>query len=130
MSTKIEHLNNAPGAPTPVGAYSQAVKVGDVVHLAGQIGIAPETGELVSGGIKAEALQVFENIRAVLMFAGSSPVEIVMCSIFLAEMSDAKEVNQLYSSFINPESAPARQTVAVKELPLGALIEISVIAAC
>lgn len=129
MST-LEHINNAPNAPKPVGAYSQAVKVGDVVYLAGQIGLNPETGEMVAGGLVEQARQVFANLSAVLVHAGSSPEKIAMTSIFLADISDAKQVNELYSDFVNPQAAPARQTFAVKELPLGARIEISVIAAC
>ena len=126
--SQIKHINGASGAPAPVGAYSQAVRAGEMLFLAGQVGIDPETGSLVPGGVEAQAHQVFKNLEAVLGHAGSSSEKIVMTSIFLAEISDAGPVNTLYSEFINSDAAPARQTLAVKDLPLGALIEISVIA--
>lgn len=125
----MEFINDAQGAPKPVGAYSQAVEVGGLVFLAGQIGIDPATGELVAGGIEAQTKQVLTNVRAVLTAAGSSPDQIVMATVFLAEISDSKTVNGFYAEFVNIKNPPARQTVSVKALPMGALIEISVIAA-
>lgn len=128
MST-LEYINNAPQAPAPVGAYSQAVAIGDTLYLAGQVGLNPETGSLVEGGLEAQAKQVFANVKAVLAHAGSSVDKIAMTTIFLADIQDGKRVNELYAEFINSKAAPARQTLAVKDLPLGAAIEISVIAA-
>lgn len=125
----LKHINNAPGAPVPVGAYSQAVQVGSTLYLAGQIGLDPSSGALVEGGVEMQTKQVLANIDAVLRFAGSAPDRIAMTTIFLANISDAKLVNELYGAFVNPAAAPARQTLAVKDLPLGALVEISVIAA-
>lgn len=126
---QMKHINNAPGAPTPVGAYSQAVQVGELLFLAGQIAIDPATGAMIEGGVVEQTKQVLANIDAVLRHAGTSPAKIAMTSVFLTSISDAKQVNELYSSFVVPGAAPARQTFAVKDLPLGAVVEISVIAA-
>ncbi len=124
----MEFIREAAGAPKPVGAYSAAVKAGGFLFLAGQIGLNPETGALVDGGLEAQTRQVLRNLDAVLAHCGSSPKRITMTTIFLTSIADAKVVNELYGQFVDPAAAPARQTVAVKELPLGALVEISVIA--
>ena len=124
----MKAINNAVGAPSPVGTYSQAVCAGDLAFLAGQIGISPESAELVSGGVETEVKQVLSNITAVLEHVGSSPEQIVMTTIFLADINDAKLVNEIYGEFVDSAAPPARQTVAVRELPLGARVEISVIA--
>jgi 2-iminobutanoate/2-iminopropanoate deaminase len=126
----MEAIRKVSGAPAPVGAYSPAVKAAGLVFCSGQIAIDPETNQLVSGGVAQQAKQVFKNLAAVLEASGSSVDKIVMSSIFLAEIADAKEINGLYSDFIEQSAPPARQTLAVKDLPLGALIEISVIAEC
>ncbi len=124
----LQALNNIPGAPVPVGAYSQVVRAGNLLFCAGQVGLVPETGKLAGESFEAQAKQVLANIDAVLRGAGSSPAEIVMTTVFLTAMSYAPVMNGLYSEFVNQAAPPARQTVAVKELPLGALVEISVIA--
>ena len=124
----IEFINNAPGAPKPVGPYSQAVSVGGTIYCSGQIGIDPNSGAIVAGGVEAELRQVLANLKAVLSGAGSSPDKVVMASIFLTNIADGKIVNPIYGEFVNQQNPPARQTVAVKDLPLGALVEISVIA--
>lgn len=125
----MQFVNNAQGAPTPVGAYSQAVIHSGVAYLAGQVGIDPSTGAIVSGGLEAQTKQVLANLKAVLIAADSSPSQILMTTIFLSEIASAKAVNELYAAFVDPKNPPARQTVAVKDLPLGALVEISLIAA-
>jgi 2-iminobutanoate/2-iminopropanoate deaminase len=117
------------GAPAPIGPYSAAVKVGNLLFCAGQIALDPKTGTLVDGGVREQTEQVLKNLDAVLRGAGSSPEQIAMTTIFLTEMIHGKVVNELYAAFVDPDSPPARQTVAVKELPAGALVEISVIAA-
>ena len=114
-------------APEAIGPYSQAVVVGDTVYCSGQVPLVPETMELVSGDIEAQTHQVMENLRAVLSEAGSDFSRVVKFTIFLDRMSDFKTVNQLYSSYLSGE-LPARETVAVAELPKGAKIEISCIA--
>jgi len=124
----MEVLKDIKGAPSPVGAYSPAVKCNGMVFCSGQIAIDPETGEFVTGGVEDQATQVFKNLTAVLAASGSAADKIVMTTIFLAKIEDAKSVNALYSDFVNPDAPPARQTIAVKDLPLGALVEVSVIA--
>lgn len=125
----MEHFNNLPGAPLPVGAYSQAVLAAGLVFCAGQIGIDPATGKLISGGVEIETRRVLANIDAVLNGSRTSKERIVMTSIFLVDIADAAKVNEIYAAFIGKNSAPARQTFAVKELPMQARVEISVIAA-
>lgn len=128
----MKQHTNAPGVAAPVGAYSQAIESGNLLFCSGQIGIDPQTGKLVGKDdgktFKDEVGQVFKNIEGVLKHAGSEPQKIVFSSIFLLTMDDFKEVNELYSKFVSSTMPPARQTVAVKELPLGARVEISVIA--
>ena len=124
----MEFIRDVKGAPAPVGAYSPAVRVGDMLYCAGQVGLDPESGALAEG-LEAQAKQVFQNLVAVLSAAGTSAENIAMTTIFLADIKDAKAVNQIYSDFVSSERLPARQTLAVKELPLGALVEVSLIAA-
>ena len=113
-------------APGAIGPYSQAIDTGDFVFLAGQIGIDPEKGELVSS-IEAQARQVMENIKAVLQEAGLGFGNVVKTTIYLANMEDFGKVNEIYGSYFE-KPYPARSTVAVKSLPKGALVEIEVIA--
>lgn len=123
----MKTIKQIPNAPKPVGPYSPAVVCANMIYLSGQIGIDPETGKLVDGGIESQTRQVLSNLDAVLAAAGSNPDKIVMTTIFLADIADGKVVNELYGEFVNSENPPARQTVAVKNLPLGALIEISAV---
>lgn len=124
----MENIKEAPGAPKPVGPYSAAVKSGNLAFLAGQIALNPESGVLVDGGIVEQTKQVLANLKAVLKASGSSPEQIVMSTVFLTDIADGKVVNELYGEFVSKDAPPARQTVAVKALPLGAIVEISVIA--
>ena len=125
----MDFIATAEGAPRPVGPYSAAVKAGNLVFCAGQIGLSPETGELIPGGIREQTKQVLQNLDCVLRRAGTAKDKIALVTIFLKEISDAKTVNEMYGDWIVPGAAPARQTLAVKDLPLGALVEISLIAA-
>jgi 2-iminobutanoate/2-iminopropanoate deaminase len=124
----MEALNGIKNAPSPIGPYSQAVKVGQLLFCSGQIAIDPVTGQLISGGIEQQTDQVLRNLAAVLLGAGSSPEKIVMSTIFLTDIEHGQVVNQRYAGFVSKMSPPARQTVAVKALPAGAIVEISVIA--
>ncbi len=121
-------LNNAPNAPAPVGMYSQAVDAGQLVFLSGQIGIDPHSSKLVSSDASEQTKQILKNIEAVLKYAGSHWDKVVMTTIFLADMQDGPVVNELYSEAVNRNAPPARQTVAVRELPMNAKVEISVVA--
>ena len=126
----MEFLNNLKNVPAAVGAYSQAVKAGGLLFCSGQIGIDPATGVLVPGGVEEELGQVLRNIDSVLAGSGATKEQIAMTSIFLADIADGKVVNKLYGEYVHPTNPPARQTIAVKDLPLAARVEISVIVAC
>ena len=114
----IIHTDNAPKA---IGAYSQAVKVGNTVYLSGQIGFVPETMELVDG-IEAQTEQMFKNLKAVVEASGATLSNIVKLNIYLTDMSNFAEVNTVMAKyFVTPY--PARAAIGVKELPRGALVE-------
>lgn len=115
------------GAPGAIGPYSQAIADGGVVFCSGQLGLDPATGRLVEGGTTAQAERALRNLAAVLDAAGCTFANVAKVTIFLAEMADFAEVNRVYAGFF-PDPAPARSTVAVKELPLGARIEIEAVA--
>jgi 2-iminobutanoate/2-iminopropanoate deaminase len=114
-------------APAAVGPYSQAVVVGQFVFTAGQIAIDPQTGQLIRGGIVEETRQVLRNLAGVLEAAGSSLDKVVKTTVFLSDMADFQNVNRVYGEFF-PAAPPARSTIEVSRLPLGALIEIEAIA--
>ncbi|MBR0133550.1 MAG: RidA family protein [Lachnospiraceae bacterium] len=117
------HTNNAPAA---IGPYSQAMKVGNLLFTSGQIPIVPATGEIVEGGIEAQAKQACENLKAVAEAAGTSLEKVVKTTCFLAEMSDFAAFNQVYGEYFTEK--PARSCVAVKTLPKNVLCEIEMIA--
>ncbi|RUA18296.1 MAG: hypothetical protein DSY55_00400 [Clostridia bacterium] len=123
MTREMIHTRHAPAA---VGPYSQAVKVGSLVFTAGQIGIDPATGKLQEG-LASQTKQVLVNLKAVLEAAGSGMADIVKTTVFLADMADFATVNGIYGDFFE-KTPPARSTVAVAGLPLGALVEIEAIA--
>ena len=115
-------------APSPVGPYSQAVRQGRWVFASGQIPIDPATGELVGGEIEAQTERVLENLRAVLEAAGSSLGRVVKTTIYVTDLSLFGRVNAVYGRFFSSDPAPARATVQVAALPLGAGIEIDAVA--
>jgi len=123
MSRQIIHTSDAPAA---VGPYSQAVRIGSLVYTAGQIGIDPATGQL-QDGLEAQARQVMRNLQAVLEAAGANFGSVVKTTIFITDMADFGVINGIYGSYF-PDSPPARSTVAVAQLPLGALVEIEAVA--
>jgi len=114
-------------APSAIGPYSQAIEIGDTVLLSGQIGLDPQTGKLVSGGIEHETRQVLDNIREVLRAAGLGFGDVVKTTVFLINLADFEIVNGVYGEHFT-EDFPARSTVQVAALPRGALVEIEVIA--
>lgn len=114
-------------APAAIGPYSQAIVVGQLVYTSGQIGLDPTTGQMVPGGVAAEAERVLENLSHVLVAAGSSLAHVVKTTIFLTEMSDFAAVNEIYGKYFTGVT-PARSTVAVKALPRGAVVEIEAVA--
>ena len=115
-------------APLPVGPYNQAVLVGNMLYLSGQIPIDPKTNEFVKGGIAEQTEQVIKNIKAVLEEAGSSLDKIVKATVFLKDMGSFSEMNAVYSKYFKAQNAPARSTIEVARLPKDALVEIEVVA--
>ena len=118
---------SAPDAPKAMGAYSPAVRAGNLLFISGQIPINPATGELVSGSIAAEAEQVMRNLTALLKAAGLSFDHVVRTTVFLADMNDFAAVNEVYGTYFS-EPYPARATVQVARLPKDARVEIDLIA--
>jgi 2-iminobutanoate/2-iminopropanoate deaminase len=115
-------------APAPIGPYSQAVKSGNLIYVSGMVAKDPSTGNMVTANIKEETQKVMENIRGVLVEAESKLDNIVKTTIFLTNMDDFAQVNEVYGSFFPNGNFPARETVQVSRLPLNVNIEISVIA--
>jgi len=124
MNREIVHSDHAPKA---IGPYAQAIKVRDIVYTAGQIPIDPKTGNFVEGGIGAQTRQVLENLKAVLTATGSSLDQVVKATVFLKNMADFAAMNEVYAEYLGG-AKPARSTVAVAELPRGALVEIDLVA--
>ena len=124
---KMKTIINTNDAPAPIGPYSQAVIAGNFVFVSGQVAINPKTADLVIDDIKKETQQVMENIKAILSEAGVDFSNIVKTSIFLKDMQNFTQVNEVYGSFFK-EQFPARETVAVAGLPKNVNVEISVTA--
>jgi len=114
-------------APAAVGPYSQGVRVGNLVFTAGQAGLDPTTGRMVEGGIEAQTQQTLENLSAILQAAGSSLLQVVKTTVFLQDIADFQTMNRVYARFFGGQP-PARSTVQVAALPLGALVEIEAVA--
>lgn len=121
---KIIKTDNAPGA---VGPYSQGVACGGFVFTSGQLPMDPRTGKFVEGGIREEARQCLENVKAVLEAAGTTLDKAVKATVFLADIKDFSAVNEVYATFFT-DNPPARSAYQVAELPLGARVEIEMIA--
>lgn len=119
-------------APAAVGPYSQAVSTGDgagaAVYLSGQIPLDPRTGQLVEGGIQAQAEQVLRNLQAVLAAAGLGLGDVVKTTVLLADINDFQAVNEVYARYFTGPVLPARAAYAVAALPLGARVEVEAVA--
>lgn len=115
-------------APKPVSAYSQAIRSGSLLFLAGQIPIDPATGQVVSGTIAEETERIFENLSAVLSAAQATLENVVKTTVYLTDMADFPAFNAVYARYF-PREPPARTTVAVAALPLGVRVEVEAIAA-
>jgi len=111
-------------APAAIGPYSQAILARGLVHCSGQIALDPATGTLVQGDVSAQAERVLANLAAVLAAAGSDLSRVVKCTVYLRSMSDFAAVNAVYARHFPGDAPPARATVAVLDLPKGALVEI------
>lgn len=115
-------------APAPIGPYNQAVLAGNTLYTSGQIALNPKTGELVLDDIKTETKQVMENMRAVLKEAGMTFDNVIKTSIFISDMHNFSKINEVYATYFNEDTAPARETVEVANLPKFVNVEISMIA--
>ena len=125
MTTReIIHTDQAPRA---VGPYSQAIRLDSLVFTAGQIAIDPTTNKFIDGNIEQQTRQVLNNLSAVLEEAGSSLNQVIKTTVFLSDMDNYAALNGVYTEFFS-EAKPARSTVAVAKLPLGALVEIECVA--
>ncbi|MDQ6968828.1 MAG: Rid family detoxifying hydrolase [Mariprofundaceae bacterium] len=124
MSIKVIHSESAPKA---VGPYSQAIAYAGILYASGQIGLDPKLGKMVGEDVEAQAMQVTKNLTAVLQEAGSGIDDILKVNIFLVDMDDFPLVNTIYAAWLG-EHRPARATVAVAALPLGAKVEMDLIA--
>jgi len=115
-------------APAPIGPYNQAVLVNNMLFTSGQIAFNPKTNQLVLDSINIETKQVMENLKAVLIEAEMTFENVVKTSIFIADMNDFSKINEVYGSYFNESTAPARETVQVACLPKNVNVEISMIA--
>lgn len=114
-------------APAPIGPYNQAIQYGDMLFVSGQIAMDPNTGELIQGDIQTQTHMVMKNLKAVLNAAGMDFSNIIKSSIFLMDMGQFAQVNEVYGSYFT-DNPPARETVQVSGLPKGVNVEISVVA--
>ena len=122
---KIIHTDKA---PAPIGPYNQAIQFGNMLYTSGQIAINPATGKLEIADITAETTLVMENLRAVLQAAGMNFEHVIKASIFVSDMHNFTAINQVYATYFNEATAPARETVEVANLPKFVNVEISMIA--
>lgn len=114
-------------APKAIGPYSQAVKHGGMIYTSGQIPLDPATGKLVEGDFEAMARRVFDNLAAVLAAAGAEFRHVLKTTVYLKDLSDFQKLNAVYAEYFG-EHKPARSTVGVAQLPLGAAVEIDLVA--
>ena len=121
---RTHHSDGAPGA---IGPYSQAVEIDGWLFTSGQVGLDPATGALVEGGFEAQALRVFENLRAVLGTAGCTFSDVVKATVYVTDLADFQTLNRIYAEAMG-DHKPARSTVQVAALPAGALVEIDLVA--
>ena len=123
----VQYVNEIPNSPAPLPFFSQLVWAGDTAYLSGQIGLDPETMKVVEGGIVAETEKTFDNIEAVLSAQGLGIEDVCKVSIYLVDIKDFPIMNEVYKKRVK-DARPARETVVVKELALGARIEITMTA--
>ena len=124
----MKKIINTLKAPQPIGPYSQAVLVGDVLYTSGQISLNPETGKLVKDSIDIETVQVMENLKAVLQAANMTFKNVIKSTIFISDMKNFGAINNVYGKYFDDSTAPARETVEVANLPKFVNVEISMIA--
>jgi len=122
----MRSLIETPNAPRAIGPYSQAVKYGDLLFVSGMLGMDPKSGEFAGPDIEKQAIQVLENLKAVIEAAGMSLQNVLKSTVFLKDMNDFAKFNEIYGRYF-PAEPPARETIEVARLPRDAAIEISVI---
>jgi len=127
MSTFTREVVLSPNAPTPIGPYSQAIKANGFLFISGQVALDPATGNLVAGGIEQQTEQVLRNLSAILRAAGSSWEKVVKTTVYLKNMSEFGQMNEIYGRF-SKGTPPARSTVEVARLPRDVAVEIDIIA--
>jgi len=123
----MKQIIYTPNAPAALGPYSQAVETNGMLFISGQVPIDPETGKVIEGGITEQTKQVMKNIEAILNEAGYTFANVIKSTCLLSDMANFAEMNTVYGKYY-PENPPARAAFAVKELPLGVLVEIETIA--
>ncbi|MGC1472617.1 MAG: Rid family detoxifying hydrolase [Psychroserpens sp.] len=124
----MKTIINTPLAPAPIGPYNQAILSGNTLYTSGQIAINVQSGELVLESITAETEQVMQNLKAVLEAAGMTFDQVIKSSIFISDMNNFSLINEVYAKYFNSQTAPARETVEVANLPKFVNVEISMIA--
>lgn len=124
----MKTIIHTPNAPAPIGPYNQAVLINNTLYTSGQIAINPTSNQLITDNIEAETKQVMENLKAVLAAAQMSFENVVKVSIFISDMAMFSKINEVYGSYFNEATAPARETVQVANLPKYVNVEISAIA--
>jgi 2-iminobutanoate/2-iminopropanoate deaminase len=124
----MKKVITTPKAPAPIGPYNQAILSGDTLYISGQIPLDPETGTLVEGDIKKETRKCMENLKAILTEAGMTFENVVKSSIYVKDMHQFAAINEVYASYFDAATAPARETVEVSNLPKFVNVEISMIA--
>ena len=122
-----KHTVTTRRAPAAVGPYNQAVVYDQLIFCSGQIGLLPDSGDMAGQNINSQLHQTMKNLGEVLKAAGSDWKKVIKCTVYLADMKDFAEVNEIYGTYF-PENPPAREAVAVKTLPKNALVEVSCIA--
>jgi 2-iminobutanoate/2-iminopropanoate deaminase len=125
---QMKKIINTPNAPAPIGPYNQAVLSGNTLYTSGQIAFNVSTGAFVLDNIKVETKQVMENLKAVLKAADMGFEHVVKTTIFISDMDNFGQINEVYGQYFDPETAPARETVQVARLPKDMNVEISMIA--
>jgi 2-iminobutanoate/2-iminopropanoate deaminase len=123
----MKKIINTQNSPAPIGPYSQAVLSNGTLYMSGQIAISPKDGELKTASIEMETRQVMSNMEAVLIAADMHWKDVVKCSIYLSDMNNFAEINEIYAEYFKT-NPPARETVEVSKLPKGVNVEISCIA--
>ena len=124
----MKKIINTPNSPEPIGPYNQAILKDKTLFISGQIALDPKTMTLVNSSITEESTQVMDNLKNILYQANMNFNDVVKTSIFLSNMDYFNDVNKVYSSYLNPGKEPARETIAVKTLPMNVNVEISMIA--